>query len=544
MWLITFPGITARFHGMSRTGATVTRVLLALLLFLPVVAGAVYTVVTDTDLTVTSTARSAGEPATGTDVAQTVPNGNNLVAARRAAGEADTQAGFLVAGTGELNDGVEKLDDGSRRLSEGVTEAADGSQRLTDGLIRLQAGTGQLGDGAAQVADGVARAVEQIEAMPGARDDLLGVLDEVDATLATSDHPDAAQLRMELVKLRVEVVNFRLDPGMLGQLNELRDGSRQVADQLSKPGQPFHDGVYSAVTGSRSLTGGLRELDEGTRTLREGVGELRDGAARIHAMAEANENKVDAFRSGLPARETPGAAGAEESRSTPETNVVPGSGGMNAFFAALLVWLAATSLWLIVAASPARSDGGGRRPGPTQILPVIGIAAVGAVFVATVARPTGAVALTGSILVVTLAAVAAAVSGRAVIGLLGGTVGRIALVLGLIAQVGIVGHVFSAIASGETVTASWRLATALTPVGYPVAALTELDSGGSGPVLWVAVAVLGALVLLGAVTGRFAPAVERSSGTAAGGPGDTVTVGPDPGQTSAHDLPSRSPEAP
>lgn len=517
MWLITFPGIDARFHGMSRTGVTVTRVLLALLLFLPVMVGAVCTVVSGTDLMSTSVGNEGDDTAAPGEARREVRGGGDLVAARRAAGEAETQAGFLVAGTGELSDGAGELADGSRRLSEGATDAVNGSQQLTDGLIQLQAGTGQLGDGATRVADGVSRAVEQIEALPGARDELLRILDDVDATLAKSDHPEAPKLRMELVNLRVEVVNFRIAPEMLGQLNELRDGSREVANQLSTPGQPFHDGVYSAAAGSRSLTSGLRELNEGTQALQSGVDEIRDGAERVRSMAEANEKKIDAIQAGLPARGAAGAAPGVVEQASAQLDTGVGVGPMGALFAALLVWLAGTSLWLL--SRPSAEPGGARsRTFGAPGLAVAGIAAVGAVFVATVARPAGSVALTGAILVVALTAVAAAVSGRAVIGLLGGTAGRIALVLGLIAQVGVLGHVFSGVSVGEEPTAFWRFLTAVMPAAYPAGALAGFGTGGSGPVLWTAVAVLGSLVVLGVLVGRFAPTVDCPPGPVPGDP--------------------------
>ncbi|MBI8999635.1 hypothetical protein M0E87_02155 [Corynebacterium sp. CCM 9185] len=524
---------------MSRTGATVTRVLLALLLLLPVVAGAVYTVAAGTDLISAQAAGAGDDPATVGAVARGTRDGADLVAARRAAGEADTQAGFLVTGTGELHDGAAELADGSRRLSEGATEAANGSQQLTDGLIKLQAGTGQLGDGATRVADGVSRAVEQIEAMPGTRDELLKVLDDVDATLAKSDHPEAPQLRMDLVKLRVEVVNFRIAPEMISQLHELRDGSREVANQLSTPGQPFRDGIYSAVTGSRSLTSGLRELNEGTQTLRSGADELRDGAERIRVMAEANENKVEAIQAGLPARGAAGAAQIPAGETAPGSDTGTGPGLMNALFIAFLVWLAATSLWLIARPSPAptgaRSEGSSRSVAESG-LAVAGIAVIGAVFAATVIRSPGSIALTGAILVVALTAITASVLGRAVIALFGGAVGRAVLAVGLAAQAGILGHVLSDASVGETPTAFWRLATALTPVAYPTGALAALDSGthGSGthgPVLWVAVAVLGALAILGTVISRFAPDTGANPEQAPGSDtdGEPVTsIGPRP----------------
>ena len=514
---------------MSRSAATVTRFLLALLLFLPVAAGAVYTVVTGMDLTSASVVGDGDDPSSiGADL-RGARGGADLVAARRAAGEADTQAGFLVTGTGELSDGAGELAEGSRRLSEGAADAVNGSQQLTDGLIQLQAGTGELGQGATRVADGVSQAVDQIEAMPGARDELLKVLDDVDGTLAKSSHPEAPKLRMALVKLRVEVVNFRIDPEMISQLHELRDGSREVANQLSAPGQPFHDGVYSAVTGSRSLTSGLRELNEGTQTLQSGADEIRDGAERIRAMAEANEQKVDAIQAGLPVRGAAGTAPATTEQVSVQAGTGVGPGLMNALFAALLVWFAATALWLVGRSSSSRPSARAGESARTFAAPgaaVAGIAVIGAVFVATVARPTGSVALAGSILVVALTAVAAAVSGRAVISLLGGTVGRTALVLGLMVQVGVLGHVFSGAAAGEEASSFWRLLTAVMPAAYPAGAVAELGTGGDGPVLWTAVAVLGALVVLGALIGRFAPTVD----------GDSEIMSEDPEET--HDNPA------
>ncbi|MEZ2189692.1 hypothetical protein [Corynebacterium sp. CCM 9204] len=509
---------------MRRTGMTVTRALLSLLLLLPVAAGAVYSTVTDTDLTTAGSPRpDDGRESNGTGVAVSSATGSaDLVAVRRAAGEADTQAGFLVTGTRELTVGAGELADGSKRLSEGAAKAAEGAQQLTDGLVKLQAGTGQLGVGATQVADGVARAVEQIEAMPLARDQLLGVLDELDATLATSKHPESPRLRMELVKLRVEVVNFRVDPQMLGQLNELRSGSRQVAEQLSTPGQPFHDGVYSAVTGSRSLSDGLHELDEGSRALQSGADELRAGAERIRTMAEANENKVNAIHAGL----TSGRTGSPGNSPTDVGNSIDtGMNPMNALFTAILVWLAATCLWLVGKPVPRRvGNSSGTTSGTAfrvvfsaPVTAILGVAVTGAAFVATAARPSDSVLLGAVLLVVTLTAVAGSILGRALMTLLGPMTGRIVLITGLAAQVGVLGHVWSNTVNGAEVSTFWRVLTALTPSGYPAAALSELGSGTAGPVLWVTVAVLGALVVFGAVIiARIGPVADTAPESAPG----------------------------
>src|SRR5699024_8943017 len=133
-------------------------ILAALLLLIPLIAGTVFATATGMDI---SRSWSSADEVTGAPAPASTAS-PDLIDARRAAGEAGAQAGFLVSGTGELTAGTQELVDAATPLQEGVSAAAEGARQLHEGLIQLQAGTGQMGTGATEIADGVSSAVEQM----------------------------------------------------------------------------------------------------------------------------------------------------------------------------------------------------------------------------------------------------------------------------------------------------------------------------------------------------------------------------------------------
>src|SRR5699024_9636265 len=73
--------------------------------------------------------------------------------------------------------------------------------------------------------------------------------------------------------------------------------------------------------------------------------------------------------------------------------------------------------------------------------------------------------------------------------------GIVAGVLGL-AQIGLVGWVWKSVSHSD-VAAGWQIAANLSPLSWATAGLTSLGNDGSGQVLWLALAVLGAMAVLG-----------------------------------------------
>ncbi|AGF71334.1 ABC transporter permease [Corynebacterium halotolerans] len=474
--------------------------LLALVLVLPLIIGAAVAAVADLDPARTW---SAGDEASGAPAVAS-PAGIDpaeLVDARRAAGEAATQAGFLTTGTGELVDGTGQMREEAAVIPEQFDEAVTGAQQLADGLVQLQAGTGRLGSGATEVADGVGQAVDQVVGLGALQGQLVEAINRTVRDLEGSDDPRLTEARQQLIDLRGQVETIQLNGPVADQLTALKDGAREIANQLNVPGYAFHDGIYSATKGAQDLAYGLSQSQGGIDEAIAGVESLDDGAQRLDQMATRTDEKVDAVQRALPVvQATPQAtADGQALEDEPARALTP----LYAMFIAALVMLGGAALG--VAARLAS----GRR---VVILAAgtLGLTALGVVCLALVA--TGLTVATGALAAVVLAlgVLASAVLTRVTIAVLGAVVGGVLAAVGGIAQVGLVGWVWKSAAAAD-IAVVWQVLANLLPLNWATSALTALGNGGSGQALWLAVGVLAAIAVIGLAAGRMVfPAAAAS----------------------------------
>lgn len=478
----------AKFQTMSadstRAAKPATRlgsILAALLLLIPVILGTAYATATHLEL---PQAWSASDELSGAPT-PTVGNSKELVDARRAAGEAGAQAGFLTSGTEELTSGTQELVDAAAPLQEGVGAAAEGARQLHDGLVQLQAGTGQLGTGATEIADGVATAVEQVSGLMIVQQQIKAAMDQADKDLADSKSPEARELRTQLSNLRTQLEHMGLDVAMTDKLNELRAGTRDLANQLDVPGYGYHDGIYTATNGASELATGLGELEAGVGQAVEGFSALDEGAARIDAMATLNQEKTSAIQRALPTPQAPtGGEGINAAGAVEPTSTLP---PMYAFMISTLVMLTGAALgWATL------------RNRLLMAFVILGITAMGGIVFFTVALGLSAAALAAAVGVLLLATVAAAVITRVLVQALGMTGAVMTAVTGWIVQVAVVAHVWNTMAVSE-VSAIWKVLVGLMPLHYPTFALTSIGNSGALAPVWMGAAVLAGLGLIGAV---------------------------------------------
>lgn len=238
---------------------------------------------------------------------------DNLGDARRAAGEAGQQAKVLEEGAGQLAAGIEGAQGQTQQLIDAIAAAQTGSQQLSDGMVELQAGTGQLGAGATQLADSIGEVVNQVTGFEAVRGQVVAAIDRTLEELKDAKEPEVVQARESLQGLREQVQTAQLPPDVVSKMNQLRDGSRDLANQLAVPGYGFHDGIYTATNGSAELARGLAELQAQTGEATGGIDELVDGVEKINQMAGMNADKVAAVRAALPVPAVAPDAGAGES---------------------------------------------------------------------------------------------------------------------------------------------------------------------------------------------------------------------------------------
>ena len=253
---------------------------------------------------------NAGRDAEVSGAPQVGPD--NLGDARRAAGEAGQQAKVLKEGAGQLAAGIGEAQGQTQQLIDALAAAQSGSQQLADGMVQLQAGTGQLGAGATQLADSIGEIVGQVSGFEAVRGQVVGAIDRSLEELKDAKDPEAVKARESLKDLRAQAETAQLPPDVVAKMNQLRDGSRDLANQLAVPGYGYHDGIYTATNGSAELAAGLRELQTQTGQATGGIDELVAGVEKINQMAGMNADKVGAVRAALPVPAVaPGAAGAE-----------------------------------------------------------------------------------------------------------------------------------------------------------------------------------------------------------------------------------------
>lgn len=250
---------------------------------------------------------NAGRDAEVSGAPQVGPD--NLGDARRAAGEAGQQAKVLKEGAGQLAAGIGEAQGQTQQLIDALAAAQSGSQQLADGMVELQAGTGQLGAGATQLADSIGEVVGQVSGFEAVRGQVVGAIDRSLEELKDAKDPEAVKARESLKDLRAQAETAQLPPDVVAKMNQLRDGSRDLANQLAVPGYGYHDGIYTATNGSAELAAGLRELQAQTGQATGGIDELVAGVEKINQMAGMNADKVGAVRAALPVpAAAPGAA--------------------------------------------------------------------------------------------------------------------------------------------------------------------------------------------------------------------------------------------
>ena len=294
---------------------------------------------------------NAGRDAEVSGAPQVGPD--NLGDARRAAGEAGQQAKVLKEGAGQLAAGIGEAQGQTQQLIDALAAAQSGSQQLADGMVQLQAGTGQLGAGATQLADSIGEIVGQVSGFEAVRGQVVGAIDRSLEELKDVKDPEAVKARESLKDLRAQAETAQLPPDVVAKMNQLRDGSRDLANQLAVPGYGYHDGIYTATNGSAELAAGLRELQTQTGQATGGIDELVAGVEKINQMAGMNADKVGAVRAALPVPAVaPGAAGAEPVGPTlaPVAAMLLAAMAVLGGTALAAAWFASRGRWWILSA--------------------------------------------------------------------------------------------------------------------------------------------------------------------------------------------------
>ena len=427
---------------------------------------------------------NAGRDAEVSGAPQVGPD--NLGDARRAAGEAGQQAKVLKEGAGQLAAGIGEAQGQTQQLIDALAAAQSGSQQLADGMVQLQAGTGQLGAGATQLADSIGEIVGQVSGFEAVRGQVVGAIDRSLEELKDAKDPEAVKARESLKDLRAQAETAQLPPDVVAKMNQLRDGSRDLANQLAVPGYGYHDGIYTATNGSAELAAGLRELQTQTGQATGGIDELVAGVEKINQMAGMNADKVSAVRAALPVPAVaPGAAGAEPVGPTlaPVAAMLLAAMAVLGGTALAAAWFASRGRWWILGAGS------------------VVLAAAGTILAGVIGSGFGVqeygIAFVGLLLGTLASAGLASVLSRAFgagVGL--GSAGVLALV-----QTGLVGWVWRTATTAQ-VDSVWVALSQAAPMHWASTAVSAAGNGGDYRGIVSAVLLSALLAVAGLVGAR------------------------------------------
>lgn len=421
---------------------------------------------------------------------------DQLIDARRAAGDANSQAGFLVQGTERLREGTDELAGGTGELTDAIAAASEGANQLSQGMVELQAGTGQLADGATRLADTVGGAVNQLVGFEAVRGQVLAAIDDALESTRDNRDPQVVDLRNQLGGLRQQVETAQLPEEMTGQLTELKDGSRELANQLGVSGYGYHDGVYTATNGAAELAAGLGELNGRVGEATGGIDEAVEGVGKIDELANTTKERIEAVQRALPAAAPVAGAAATDAAAAAEENAPSSS---LAPLAAMLV----SALAILSGAAAALAAYAARRPRghgdprwsiigwSTGFTTVAGLVLI--MILGTGLSPL-AVAISG--LALALAMLASAGVTWIFRSSFGPTGGTAAAGLFALLQMGVVGWVWSTASTGS-ITLLWETISSAMPMHWATTAISAAGNGGSSTAMWVGIGMSAIMALLG-----------------------------------------------
>ncbi|QRJ58049.1 hypothetical protein GWO64_001055 [Corynebacterium macginleyi] len=407
---------------------------------------------------------------------QAISASPELKEAAAAASLAQAQASILKSGADRLQKGTSELDKGAGELGEGVAKLAGGSQELAAGLNQLRSGTNTLGGGATELANTVGGAVDQVVGLGVVQGQILEAIDGTVRDLQGNDSKEAKQVRSELGDLRIQVANFRLDESLVGELQKLKQGSRELSNQLAVNGYAYHDGINQAVAGAQQLNQSIAELNSRVDEALDGVGQLDDGAGKLTGLAKQNQSNLGEVQRALP----PAHVAAEEDarQLSPVIAMLISALTLLAGSAAGVAWKLGLRPWLMVL--------GGS----------LAVVAVGEIllFVLSIGlTPIAAVAAGGALF---LGALSSALIVRGLLELCGMTAGSILAAIFGIGQTALVGWLWKSAAIAG-VDKLWQVVGNLLPLNWTTAAVTVAGNDGNAVVLWTCLGVLGAMTLVG-----------------------------------------------
>lgn len=449
--------------------------------------------------------------------------GSGIGDAARGATQLAQGTAQLADGSGQLSTGLDEAATGATQLVAGAGELHTGTVQLADGAHELVTGTDQLGTGATQIRDGVDQIITPLlDALQSAGQfstQLNPLLDE----LSKNADPALADAITQLKDLIGQVHPGDPD-SLVGQLTQLRDGTEELARQLTDPEAEYRAGVLALAdgatqlrdgagqlgTGATELSTGLRQLSDGGHELRAGVTQLDDGATQLETGLRGGAAAAPHITDPATSADVIAQPVTMDIRNQEPSQVVRGgdrsqkeiSRGAGPVLVVMAAFLAAIVLWMLL--RPWRGPATGRTPWRRAAVPLLRGSAVGAAGVIVLAALAAAYGSSAGwspqhwpvmAVVIALVGGVAAVTTQAFIVLFGRVAGSIAAFSFYMFQIFTFGGVFP---SGTTPPA-FRPFEDIAPMTYARRAIIRADIALYDSMFWTSIAVL--LVMLAAAFG-------------------------------------------
>lgn len=458
--------------------------------------------------------------------------------------EANDGAQRLAAGAGELTAGLKTARDGSAQLMAGTRQLADKVDTATGPLLEMLdrlAGAQLNPDEVAHVAQRLSAAVrsttDRIAALNVDQLHAAAIVDQALGILQTSPDPSVREAGDVLAGAQRLLRANGIDPATDAGLIRLRDSAAQLENELGDPNSKLRVFITRALDGGLrsdvvALQEGVDRLDSGTHALNRGLVQLATGGAQLSSganqlvdgtkkLADGSEELATKLKEGsaqVPswtsqqrtevARTLAAPVGLNMHTDNPAATF---GTGFAPFFLPLALFIGALIIWMLLKPMQSRpivQGLGGLRVvlasyWPALLIVLCQVAVMYLVVHFGVGLKAKHTLATVAFLLLIGATFLAII--QAFNALFGVAVGRVVTLAFLMLQLVSAGGIYPV----ETTAKPFQILHPYDPMTYAVNGLRQTIAGGVDSRLWIAIAVLGGLLVAALAASSWAARRDR-----------------------------------
>jgi putative membrane protein len=508
----------------------------------------------------------------GQNAAREVLNQVNAEIGKRTVGTVLTGLTDAGAGLRQAADGAQQLSTGMTAADDGAHRLASGANVLASGLDSAQAGSAQLAAGTRQLATAVESATgplidvldrvggleldpaevgvvaqhlssavrsttERIAALNVDHAQAAAIVDQTVGFLRASPDPAVRDMGEVLSRAQGLLRAQGIDPATDAGLIRLRDSAAALETELSDPNSKLRtfidraldgglradvaklrDGVEQLNSGANRLDAGLRQLSNGGHELADGARQLADGTTKLAAGSQELATKLGQGATQIPSWTPAQRSDVARTLSAPVSldvvNTHPAATfgtGFAPFFMPLALFIGALIIWMLLTplqSRPIVNGLGALRVVLASYWPGLLIAVCQVVVMYLVVHfgvglhAEHPIATVGFLVLIAATFLAMIQAFNALFGV---AVGRVVTLAFLMLQLVSAGGIYPV----ETTAKPFQILHPVDPMTYSVNGLRQLTVGGIDSRLWIAIAVLLALLAVSLTASAWAARRNR-----------------------------------